>query len=48
MRHPDFDSGPLSAQLPNFGLAPLTPAEVEEDFTAVTGSAHVLKGVFGD
>ncbi|WP_305970831.1 MULTISPECIES: hypothetical protein [unclassified Mameliella] len=50
MRHPDFDGGllPRSAPFPNFVLTPLTSAEAEEDFAAVTGSAHVLKGVFGD
>ncbi|SMX35840.1 hypothetical protein [Maliponia aquimaris] len=48
--HPDFVPNPLprSAALPGFDLAPLTPAEVEEDFAAVTGSAHVLEGLFGD
>ncbi|MBW4983920.1 hypothetical protein KZZ07_15355 [Mameliella sp. CS4] len=48
--HPDFDPNPLprSATMQGFDLTPLSPAEVEEDFAAVTGSAHVLRGLFGD
>ncbi len=47
--HPDFAGAPLprSAELPGFRLTPLTPAEVDEDFAAVIGSAHVLKGATG-
>lgn len=48
-RHPDFADAPLprSARLPGFDLTPLTPAQVDEDFAAVVGSAHILKDVFG-
>ena len=47
--HPDFDTDPLprSASLRGFALTPLTPAEVDEDFAAVTGAAHVLTNMFG-
>lgn len=47
--HPDFSPNPLprSAELPGFDLTPLGPAQVEEDFAAVTGAAHVLTGLFG-
>ncbi|MBV6635439.1 MAG: hypothetical protein KI788_06010 [Mameliella sp.] len=46
--HPDFDPLRRGATLGGFDLTPLSPAVVEEDFAAVTGSAHVLKGLFGD
>lgn len=48
--HPDYAHSPLlrSATLRGFLLTPLTPNEVDEDFAAVTGSAAVLAGLFGD
>ena len=48
--HPDFADTelPREARLPSFLLTPLAPAVAEEDFEAVTSSALVLKGVFGD
>lgn len=48
--HPDFaDSDlPRSAVIGEFQLTPLSPAQVEEDFAAVTGSEQVLVGLSGD
>ena len=48
--HPDFADVdlPRSVAVGRFRLAPLSMAEVDEDFEAVTASASVLKGVFGD
>lgn len=46
--HPDFaDSDvPRRAEFGGFVLAPLTPAETEEDFHAVIESTAVLTGLF--
>ncbi|MFN4128839.1 MAG: hypothetical protein ACK4GC_03350 [Paracoccaceae bacterium] len=48
--HPDFAgrAPPRSADLGLFRLAPLEPEAVDEDFTAVTQSVHVLRGLFGN
>lgn len=48
--HPDFIRRPLPerAVFDGFMLERLTPAVVEEDFRAVTQSAPVLRGLFGD
>jgi hypothetical protein len=47
--HPDLAGrmAPRSADLGLFRLSPLSPDATEEDFAAVTGSAHVLAGFFG-
>jgi hypothetical protein len=47
--HPDFAQTalPREADLGAFRLTPLSIAQVDEDFAAVTASAHVLRGVFG-
>lgn len=47
--HPDFATVelPRSFDLPGFRMTPLSPAELDEDFEAVTSSAAVLKGTFG-
>ncbi len=39
---------PRTADLGDFLLEPLTPACAAEDFAAVTGSAGLLDGIFGD
>jgi hypothetical protein len=48
--HPDFAQTalPRTADLGDYRLSPLSPAQVDEDFAAVTGSARVLRGHFGD
>lgn len=48
--HPDFADVELPRvfDLGRFRLTPLTPAELDEDFAAVTDSADLLKGLFGD
>lgn len=48
--HPDFCNSALSreATLGAFRLTPLSPAYVDEDLKAVTGSERVLCGLFGD
>ena len=47
--HPDFieTTLPREATVGDFRLTPLAPAQVDEDFDAVTGSARVLAGLFG-
>ena len=48
--HPDFAETtlPRNANLGIFRLAPLSPESAEEDFAAVSGSARVLIGQFGN
>lgn len=48
--HPDFATCdlPREAELDTFRLSPLAPPHLEEDFEAVTASAPVLAGLFGD
>ncbi|MEM6941250.1 MAG: hypothetical protein AAF943_15610 [Pseudomonadota bacterium] len=48
--HPDFAAAhfPRAATLATCTLTPLDMAQTEEDFAAVTSSAAVLDGVFGD
>jgi len=48
--HPDFAACelPREADLEGFRLTPLGPAVVDEDFEAVTASAGLLNGLFGD
>lgn len=48
--HPDFEDVtiPRSAQLNAFAITPLDASAMEEDYSAVTGSIGVLKGLFGD
>ncbi len=48
--HPDFTGTalPREAMVGAFRLAPLSVAQVDEDFEAVTGSTRVLTGLFGD
>lgn len=47
--HPDFAGTalPREATLGPFRLTPLSVAQVDEDFEAVTGSTRVLTGLFG-
>lgn len=47
--HPDFAGVtlPRDVDLSPFALTPLTMAQVDEDFAAVTGAAHVLGGLWG-
>ena len=47
--HPDFAGLdlPRSFDLPSFGMTPLSPAELDEDFEVVTSSEAVLVGLFG-
>lgn len=47
--HPDFETidMPASKVLGMFHLDMLTAADLDEDYAAVIGSAHVLRGVFG-
>ncbi|MDF1728626.1 MAG: hypothetical protein P1U53_12845 [Sulfitobacter sp.] len=47
--HPDFAwlEVPTTATLGPYHLTILTPADVEEDFEAVSGSEAVLRGIFG-
>lgn len=47
--HPDFETTdlPRTASLGDFRLTPLSVGQVDEDLAAVTGSAAVLKGLFG-
>ena len=48
--HPDFANTtfPREAELLGFRLTPLAPEVTVEDFEAVTASANVLRGLFGD
>lgn len=48
--HPDFADIdlPRHADLQELSLTPLTPDQLDEDFEAVTASASVLGGLFGD
>lgn len=48
--HPDFADCelPRQAALQGFRLTPLGPGVVGEDFEAVTASADLLEGLFGD
>ncbi|MBM1221472.1 hypothetical protein JQU17_11265 [Ponticoccus sp. SC2-23] len=47
--HPDFAGVdlPRAVDLPPFCLTPLSMAQVDEDFEAVTGAAGVLTGFWG-
>ena len=48
--HPDFEKVvlPQEDRLGAYIISPLTPAQVYEDFAAVTASANVLFGLFGN
>ncbi|MCV3271879.1 hypothetical protein [Roseobacter sinensis] len=48
--HPDFAGTalPREATFGPFRLSPLSVAQVDEDFKAVTASVRVLTGLFGD
>ncbi len=47
--HPDFVDGmPETATIADLHLTPLGPADLVEDFAAVTESAEALSGLFGD
>lgn len=47
--HPDFEGAaiPTEVDLGAFRLTPLTGAQVQEDYAAVTGAADLLRGFFG-
>lgn len=48
--HPDFEGTalPRAAAFGQFRLTPLDASVMDEDFAAVTGSAGVLRGLFGN